>query len=184
MARGNRHQAIYREEDDYHIFLKILKEKCLKWEISTICYCLMTNHFHLILDTGHTEIWKFMWELQRSYAMFFNQKYHFSGHLYEKRYTSCLIEDPVYLLEASRYIHLNPVKAGMVRQALDYPYSSSSHFVGNQQISFLNSDPIWKQFLYQPQEQYRRFVESEDLHREREVVSQKEMGENDQWLPW
>ena len=72
--------------------------------------CLVTNHFHMIIETEKTDLSKIMQKILHPYSMDFNHKYDFTGHLFESRYTSCLIEDERYFLEVSRYIHLNPVK--------------------------------------------------------------------------
>ena len=78
--------------------------------------CLMTNHFHMLIETQTDELWKIMQRMLHPYSMDFNNKYKFTGHVFENRYTACIIEDESYFLEASRYIHLNPVKAMMVRK--------------------------------------------------------------------
>ena len=148
-------------------------------------YCLMTNHVHMIVQTGSQELWKFMKKLLGSYARYFNDRYDYKGHLFEKRYTACLIEDDRYLLEASRYIHLNPVKALMVRGPLDYEYSSYKAFVGEENAGkMLRTSRILDCFRANPKEQYRMFVEGKISHAEEELLIQKEMGEDEKWLPW
>ena len=103
---------------------------CGKKRLFTLhAYCLMTNHFHLELTTAKDPIWMIMKPLMNSYAKYFNQKYGFEGHLFDSRYTSGLIEDEIYFLEVSRYIHLNPVKAKMVRESQAYEYSSYQVYI-------------------------------------------------------
>ena len=116
MGRGNRHGVIYRDRDDYGLFLRLLKEVQNRYPFVLQAYCLMTNHFHLELTTVNDPIWKIMKPVMNHYARMFNQKYGYDGHLFDSRYTSCLIEDDRYFLEVSRYIHLNPVKATMVNK--------------------------------------------------------------------
>ena len=107
MGRGNRHGVIYRAKDDYGLFLRLLKEVQNRYPFVLHAYCLMTNHFHLELTTDKEPIWKIMQPVMNHYARMFNQKYGYEGHLFDSRYTSCLIEDDRYFLEVSRYIHLH-----------------------------------------------------------------------------
>ena len=191
MSRGNRQGIIYREEEDYLIFLHLLKRVCAEFNVKLDCYCLMTNHFHMIIQTQEFEIWKFMKKLLECYAKYFNSKYDFKGHLFEKRYTSCLIEDDIYLLEASRYIHLNPVKAHMVREPLDYAYSSYKKYMQPEEKDTideteldLRQSRILGCFKCNQREQYRMFVEGKISHFDKEIMIQKQMGEDENWLPW
>ena len=158
--------------------------------------CLMTNHFHMAIETEDVELWKIMQRMLHPYSMIFNDKYNFTGHLFESRYIACLIEDEKYFLEASRYIHLNPVKASMVRNPLDYQYSSYGIFVDGSSESARNSktgkiieslietDRILDCFHGNSREQYRMFVEGKISHAEQEMLIQKDMKEDDMWLPW
>ena len=119
-----------------------------------------------------------------NYARNFNQRHGYCGHLFESRYTSKLIEDQKYFLEVSRYIHLNPVKAGMVREAVAYPYSSYSAYVSSKENELLSKDEILNSFTENQEEQYRMFVEGALSHEEQELLIQKDMGEDEKWLPW
>ncbi len=134
MARGNRRTAIFRDRSDYIILLKMLLSVREKVPFVLHAYCLMTNHFHLELTTSTEPIWKIMKPLMQNYAMYFNSTYGYTGHVFDSRYTSCLIEDGRYFLEVIRYIHLNPVKAAMVKTPLDYEYSSYKFYVNNEEV--------------------------------------------------
>ena len=199
MSRGNRRTAIFTDKSDYLTFLKhieIIKEK-YPFRIHSIC--LMTNHFHVAIETGNCELWRIMQKILSIYAEEYNHRHKFTGHLFEGRYTACLIEDERYFLEVSRYIHLNPVKAQMVRNPLDYEYSSYGMFVdspgtdekpgGNTKVSALisglvNTDRVLDAFRHNSREQYRMFVEGKISHAEQEMLIQKDMKEDDMWLPW
>ena len=124
MGRGNRRAAIYKSDEDNLVFLTQLSQVREKYPFELHALCLMTNHFHLELTTKDEPVWKIMKPIMQNYAMWFNQKYGYEGHVFDSRYTSCLIEDDRYFLEVSRYIHLNPVKAKMVKEPLSYDYSS------------------------------------------------------------
>ena len=189
---------MFKDNSDYMRFLECvaLARKQYGFRIHSIC--LMSNHFHVIVGTDEVELWKIMQKMLHPYSMDFNHKYHFTGHVFESLYTACLIEDERYFLEASRYIHLNPVKAKMVREPLDYVYSSYGKFVDDK--SCINSRRKQKctEMIYEltdtsrvlgcfsndPREQYRMFVEGKISHAEQEMLIRKEMGENESWLPW
>lgn len=187
MGRGNRHCAIFHEHDDYLMFMKILGSVQVKYPFVVNAYCLMTNHFHIELTTKDDPIWKIMQPVMNNYARTFNQKYGHDGHLFDSRYASGLIEDDMYYLEVSRYIHLNPVKAMMVREPLAYRYSSYGCYVGDDGNDLGIAVDISRAvscFRNNPKEQYRMFVEGKLSHAEQELLIQKDMKEDDMWLPW
>lgn len=189
MSRGNRRSEIFLKDNDYELFLmylKMIRDK-LGFKIHSIC--LMTNHFHILIETETVELSKIMQKLLSMYAEEFNYIHGFTGHLFEGRYTAKLIEDERYFLEVSRYIHLNPVKANMVREPLDYDYSSYGMFVegkaGLQGIisEIVTTDRILEYFDQGDWKEYRMFVEGKNSHEEQEMLIQKDMKEDDMWLP-
>lgn len=184
MSRGIRRSAICKDQADYEMFCMILRNTMEKHPFKLHSFCMMTNHLHMQVTTMATEIWKIMKCLLYNYARTFNQRYGYSGHLFERRYTSCLIEDPVYFLEVSRYIHLNPVRAGMVREPLAYPYSSYDSYISQKINPLLEKKKILDYFSQNPVEQYRMFVEGALSHEEHEILIQKDIGEDENWLPW
>ena len=112
VSRGNGKQILFEEEADYLFFLKTLSE-CLKEEsFEVIAYCLMENHFHLLLKIG-SDMDRIMQKISTTYALYYNSKYERSGHLFQDRYRSIPIENDLALLSVVRYIHNNPVKAGI-----------------------------------------------------------------------
>ena len=196
MSRGNRRGILYKDEADYIRFLQCIEETNARYDFKILSICLMTNHFHMIIETADMELWKIMQKVLHPYSMDFNHKYGYTGHVFESRYVSCCIKDDVYLLEASRYIHLNPVKAMMVRGPLDYEYSSYGSFVGREDKDknskrvtemingIVNTDRILRCFRDSSREQYRMFVEGKISHSEQEMLIQTDIKENDLWLPW
>ena len=130
MHRGVRRKAIFQEEMDYQVLLQVLKNSLEKYKCILHAYCLMTNHIHLLLETGDMEIWKFMKYMSECYDMYLNHKYSYRGHVFESRYKSCLVKEDAYFLQTSRYIHLNPVKAQMTNYPEDYPWSSYQTMIG------------------------------------------------------
>ena len=130
--RGNRQEIIFRENIDYIVYLGILKETLKFYQddnYKLISYCLMSNHVHLLLKTGTKEPSFFMRRINSMYARYFNSKYQCIGHLFQGRYFSNLINNVIELLEVSRYIHLNPVRAKMVDSPEKYMWSSYNKIV-------------------------------------------------------
>ena len=155
MGRGNRRSAIYRSDEDYKIFLMQVREVQDQYPFVLHAFCLMTNHFHMEMTTDTVPIWK-------------NGKYGYQGHLFDSRYTSCLIENDLYFLEVSRYIHLNPVKAAMVREPLAYDYSSYRVYMkdgSDGEKGIVDPTRVFSGFRHDPREQYRMFVEGKIMGR-------------------
>ena len=185
MERGIRRQKIFEDDMDYQVFREILKVAVEKYNCIVHAYCLMSNHFHILLETDDIEVGTFMKYLASSYAIYFNKKYKYTGHLFEGRYKGCLVKDESYFLQTSRYIHLNPVKAKMVNAPEDYKWSSYRTMISlcDDKITYVGQ--TWGYFKNNPILRYREFVEDighkYTLH---ENKIQKEIGEDDLWLPW
>lgn len=109
-CRGNERHDIYREADDYILFLEKLSDSLEVYKVSLLSYACMTNHFHLLLTTPLGNLSDFMRHFNISYTSAFNRKYQRTGHLYQGRFKSYLVDADAYLCELSRYIHLNPVR--------------------------------------------------------------------------
>jgi len=200
MGRGNRHCAIYKDKEDYVTFLNLVASVKARYPFTLHAYCLMTNHFHLLITTSNDPIWKIMQPIMNHYARTFNQKNGLDGHLFDSRYASCLIEDDIYFLEVSRYIHLNPVKAQMVLEPLAYEYSSYGKYMEKDELKekmpaqktkcaqmiagLVDTSRVLSCFKHDPKEQYRMFVEGKISHAEHELLIQKDMKEDEMWVPW
>jgi putative transposase len=132
-SRGNRRQSIYQDEDDYRQFLA-LRDRVIRrcgWRFHA--YCLMTNHFHLLVETPQPNLSSGMQRLKSQYAAYFNERFALVGHLFQQRFSSRLIETDEYFAEVLRYIALNPVRAGLCEHPSDWPWSS---FFGATDLSF------------------------------------------------
>ena len=131
IQRGNNRQPIFASVADYRYLLGLLHENAKKFNVAIHAYVLMGNHFHLLAtpqaDKGLPLL---MQAVGRSYVRYFNDLQGRSGTLWEGRYRSTLIQTDRYLLACMAYIDLNPVRAGMVREAKDYPWSSHGHYIG------------------------------------------------------
>lgn len=195
MSRGNRRMAIFKDHTDYMFFLEQVSKVRKLYPFKIHSLCLMSNHFHMSLETMDTELWKIMQKILSVYAEEFNYRHGYTGHLFEGRYKASLLEDERYFLEVSRYIHLNPVKAAMVREPLAYDYSSYRLFVNQKNNEtqrkldkyiedLVDTSRVLSGFRNNTKEQYRMFVEGKISHAEHEMLIQKDMKEDDMWLPW
>ena len=129
MNRGIRKSDIFKDPDDYQVFMALMGEMRKRFGIKILAWCLMTNHFHILIASDTARIAEAMKYLEGTYAAYFNHKYGYKGHLFEDRYTAVTAPTTGYLLEVSRYIHLNPGKAGLVNNPLHYLYSSYRDYV-------------------------------------------------------
>lgn len=116
IARGVDRQTIFRDDKDRRSFLDRLSSLLMETETECFAWALIPNHFHLLLRPNRTFLASVMRRLQTGYAVCFNLRHHRSGHLFQNRYKSIVCEEEVYLLELVRYIHLNPLRAGLVRE--------------------------------------------------------------------
>lgn len=130
MARGVDGRATFVDDRDRRYFLDSLSRICGDSSVEVLAYCLMGNHFHLALQVGAIPLSAVMQRLQTGYATAFNVRHERIGHLYQARYRSILCMDAAYLAVLIRYIHQNPVRAGLVAAAGDWPWSSYRQIEG------------------------------------------------------
>lgn len=131
IQRGNNRQAIFSSVADYQMLLALLDEYAKKFSVAIHAYVLMSNHFHLLVTPQTADgLPQMMQAVGRRYVRYFNDAQKRSGTLWEGRYKSTLIQTDRYLLACMAYIDLNPVRAGLVAQAGDYPWSSYGHYAG------------------------------------------------------
>lgn len=116
IVRGIELSLIFRDDDDRNHFLERLGKLLRETQTPCLAWALIPNHFHLLLKTGQVPIATLMRRLLTGYAVYFNHRYRRHGHLFQNRYKSILCEEDVYLLELVRYIHLNPLRAGIVKK--------------------------------------------------------------------
>ncbi|OGD87837.1 hypothetical protein A3J17_04390 [Candidatus Curtissbacteria bacterium RIFCSPLOWO2_02_FULL_40_11] len=140
--RGINKQPIFISEPDYQFFLRKLNDLKNKYDHSLYAFCLMPNHFHISIQTRKVPISKIMASLGTSYSMYFNRKYEHFGPVFQNRFKSILIENDSYFLKLSQYIYLNPVKANLAKNPLDYKYSSIREALGKEQLHFLDKNII------------------------------------------
>jgi len=127
--RGVDRMNIFRHNDDYEYFEELMCFYMKSYGITLHNYCLMPNHYHLLIEITQENLSKFMRQLNMNYAIYFNKKYKRTGHLWRGRFKSWYITDEAYLYTLMRYIEQNPLKAKMVKSLEAYPYSSYHHFL-------------------------------------------------------
>lgn len=161
-CRGNRKEPIFLDEYDFRVFLSIIKRVHEKTPLEVCSYCLMTNHYHLLIRSTHTPISNVMFQINKRYATYFNRRYQLTGHVFEKRFYDNLIESRTELLTVSRYIHLNPVKARIVPYPDLYIYSSMLYFFSTElhkTYPFVDINPILNFFVGCPATQRQKYYE-------------------------
>jgi putative transposase len=121
--RGNDRQAIFREPDNYFYFLRLLRHHLVEHNIEIIAYCLMPNHYHLLVHLNAEGLSRRMKSFSVAYTKAMNQRFSRVGSLFQGRFQAKRVEDEAYLLHLTRYIHLNPVKAGLVARSEDWELS-------------------------------------------------------------
>lgn len=124
MNRGRHQDTIFHDRQDYSVFLDLLQESGVLWKIKIAAYCLMTNHYHLLIQTPQANLDRCMRHINGIYTQRFNRKYYTDGQLFRGRYKAVLVDADNYLLELVRYIHRNPLSAGIVKMPEAYPWSS------------------------------------------------------------
>jgi len=146
-SRGNARQTIFLDEEDFTDFLTILGQVTRRYHFLLHSYCLMHNHYHLLIETPEGNLARGMRQLNGIYTQHVNKRHQRVGHILQGRYKSILIDKENYLLELSRYIALNPVRANLVEDPKDWPWSAYPQLIGcNQKIPCLSTDWILAQF--------------------------------------
>lgn len=131
MSRGNRRETIYVSPADFQVFLDVLGDACERFNWVCHAYCLMTNHYHLLIETPEGNLSRGMRHLNGVYSQAFNRSNDKVGHVFQGRHKAIVVQKETYLLELARYIVLNPLRAKMVAQLGDWPWSSYHAMLGS-----------------------------------------------------
>ena len=160
--RGHDRSKIFFEEKNYLFFMKRLEEKICNHHMDIISYCLMPNHYHLLVyvNAGGNAP-KQMQALGTSYSKAVNKAYQKTGGLFQGAYKGIHVDKNEYLVYLSKYIHMNPVKAGMVKRPEDYHYSSYGNFFEERKDGFVKPDVILSQF--KNADDYVTYVNDNDI---------------------
>lgn len=159
VGRGNNRERVFANPMDYEKYLSFLLKYSEEKEAAVLAYCLMPNHIHLLVrPSAEGTLAKMMQGVTLCYSKYFNKENGRTGRLWECRYYSTVIDGDSYLWTVSKYIENNPVRAGIVKRAEDYPYSSAkAHLLGRK-------DPLLKEPLFDKSElnEYKGFIRSEE----------------------
>jgi putative transposase len=161
-SRGNAQQAIFRDDADREVLLRILDAAVKRFGWDVFAYCFMGNHYHVLVQTPAPNLSRGMKQVNGVYTQRFNRRHERVGHLFQGRYGAILVERETYLLELVRYISLNPVRAGMVSSAEQWRWSSYRAHAGlAAPPEWLRTQPILERFSADPATaplRYREFV--------------------------
>lgn len=140
IVRGINQQDIFHDEEDFKKYTRVIKKAGSENDTDIIGYCIMTNHVHLLLRENDDNLSSYMKSVQVSYVSWYNSKYERCGHLFQDRFKSEAVENDAYLLTVIRYIHNNPVKAGIVKKPELYPWSSCANYYGVEMTALKSID--------------------------------------------
>lgn len=160
LSRGNEKRDIFIDDDDRHMFLDTLGEMADRFEMDIFAFVLMDNHYHLLARTNRANLTKAMHWLGVTYTTRFNYRHNRSGHLFQGRYKSILVQNDAYMMQLSCYIHRNPLRGGIVKRLADYPWSSyRAYAYGRKVAAWLSTELILAQFAGEGKERHRLYRE-------------------------
>jgi putative transposase len=150
-SRGDRREAIYRDDTDRLAQLDVIARAMDRFDAQVLAYCLMSNHFHLVLHARQANLSRLMRHVNGVYTQDYNRRHGLVGHLFQGRFKAILVDRDAYLLALYRYVERNPVAAGMVRSAVDWPWSNCRAHVGEAATpTWLDSDGLHSYLLGRP----------------------------------
>ncbi len=177
MNRGRRSDRIFEVRNDYLMFLDLLKEAAELWGVRISAYCLMSNHYHLLIHTPKGNLSRCMRHINGVYTQRFNRAHGCDGPLFRGRFKSILVNGDNYLLQLVRYIHRNPLKAGIVDHLEAYPWSSHNGYLSSaREWDWLHKDFILSILSTQERDRigaYRQFIRNEDSDEITQVFERK-----------
>ena len=159
-SRGNERKEIFREDNDRQRFLDVLADYHDRFGILIHAYVLMDNHYHLVLETPVGNLVKIMHGINSRYTGYFNRKYNRAGHLFQGRYRAILVDKDSYLLALSRYVHLNPIRAGFTKNPEEYHWSSyRGYILKHKEATWMEYDWVLSQFGKHPDRCRKKYQE-------------------------
>ena len=177
MNRGRRREVIFPGPEDYQRFVELLQEGSSMWGVRIAAYCLMPNHYHLLVQTPDANLSRFMRHVDGVYTQRFNRSHECDGSLFRGRYKAILIEADTYMLDLVRYIHRNPLRAGLVSRLDRYRWSSHKAYLSrSRRWSWLYSELVLSmlcQTVGDSADAYREFMQQEESGKLTAVLSKK-----------
>ena len=179
MNRGRRGDEIFSDRKDFEAFLAVVRESCEMFDFRVAAYCLMSNHYHLLVQTPAGNLSRVMRHVNGVYTQRYNRRRKTDGQLFRGRYKSILVDGDSYLLELLRYIHRNPVRAGMCETVKEYPWTSHYGYLSKaQKWDWLHKYTLLGMFADQPgqaKRAYSAFVQREDSPEIADFFSKKNL---------
>jgi putative transposase len=158
-TRGIERRIIFQDRNDRNRFMFYLKENLQRYKAIMYAYILMNNHYHLFVETLAPNLSRFMHDLNTAYTVYYNKRRSRVGPLFQGRYKAIVVDSESYLLELTRYIHLNPVRARIVSKAEDYLWCSYRTYIGKDRDEWVNLDWVKERFGNRWRKRYKQFVE-------------------------
>jgi len=161
MLRGNGGADVFFNEEDRYRFYLLMQEGVERYGHRVHAFCLMSNHVHLVIQVGDVSLSRIMQNLSFRYTRWVNGQRKRTGHLFQGRFKAILVDEDSYLLELVRYTHLNPVRAGIVKDIGDYPWSSHAAYMGGETIPWLETETVLSRFsdrLTEARQRYAEFI--------------------------
>lgn len=177
LNRGRRGELIFRDSKDYPTFLQTVQEACEFWHLRVAAYCLMPNHYHLLVQTPNGNLSRCLRHIDGVYTQRFNRRHGHDGPLFRGRYKALLIDADTYLLQLVRYLHRNPLGAGLADTLGEYPWSSHQGYLsGGSRWKWLYKDVVGEMLARNPRERneaYREFMSGEDSRELTQLFARK-----------
>jgi putative transposase len=190
MNRGRRGESVFSGKQDFETFITLLQEAAELWNVRVSAYCLMSNHYHLLLQTPNGNLTRFMRHLNGVYTQRYNRLHGYDGQLFRGRYKAILVEEDSYLLELVRYIHRNPLRAGIVATLDKYPWSSHQGYLSAAKTwDWLHKDFVLSMLSgkRKTKKAYEQFMAIEDSQKILGVLEKKKwpsMLGSDDFIAW
>ena len=179
MNRGRRREDIYQDDEDFLLFLKVLQDTAKMWNLKVSAYCLMSNHYHLLVQTPDGNLSRCMRHLNGVYTQRYNRRHSTDGQLFRGRYKAVLVEEDSHLLQVLRYIHRNPLEACIVSELDAYKWCSHRGYLGDEKRwQWLHCTPLLKMFSSTRKKafkDYLSFVRQQDFEEVQQFFSRKNL---------
>ena len=179
MNRGRRREDVYQDDEDFHLFLKVLQDTAKMWNLKVSAYCLMSNHYHLLVQTPEGNLSRCMRHLNGVYTQHYNRRHGTDGPLFRGRYKAVLVEEDRHLLQLLRYIHRNPIKACLVSELEAYRWCSHRGYLADEKRSqWLHRSPLLKMFASSKKKAFRdylSFVRQQESEEVQQFFSRKNL---------
>lgn len=174
MSRGNNREEILKKKSDKSKLLKAIGEEGINMEVQICAYCIMNNHYHILIKAQNLEeLGKVMQRINSYYAHYYKLKYKHEGHVFQDRFLSKPLNTGNYIANVIRYIHLNPVKAGLAADVKDYKFSSYNEYGGRRSNKIIKDEgkDVFEILGFKDYKEFRRY------HKEKDEVNEEVKGE-------